>query len=89
MKLTRSEVLRKCIIVFDAIRRASSKSNIGLEPIPGKEDSFQMDKDICDTLREMLRELEAGKVQRAGDNPAEVRDWQRDVENGPPERLVF
>lgn len=89
MKLTRSEVLRKCIIVFDAIKRASSKSNIGLEPMPGKEESFQTDSDICDTLREMLRELEAGTVQRAGDNPAEVHDWQIAAENGPPERLVF
>lgn len=67
-KLTRGDVLRKCIVVFDAIRRAASKGNAGLEPVKGAEESFQTDSEICDTLREMLRELEAGEKAKGEDN---------------------
>ena len=35
--MTRGDVLRKCIIVFDAIKRQSSKGNAGLEPEKGAE----------------------------------------------------
>lgn len=85
-KLSRSDVLRKCIVVFDAIRRATSKGNAGLEPVPGSELSFRVDSEICDTLREMLREMEEGTVR---DTPERLADWQRDViENGGPERSL-
>ena len=30
--MKRAEALRKCLIVFDALRRVSSKGNAGLEP---------------------------------------------------------
>ena len=86
--MTRGDVLRKCIIVFDAIKRQSSKGNAGLEPEKGAEEEFAQEQEICDTLRQMLREMEAGSVKRAGD-PV-LRDWQKDVmEHGAPERLVF
>ena len=67
-KLTRGDVLRKCIVVFDAIRRAASKGNAGLEAVKGAEESFRTDTQICDTLREMLRELEAGEKAKGEDN---------------------
>lgn len=83
--MTRGDVLRKCIVVFDAIKRQASKGNAGLEPEKGAEEEFRMETEICSTLREMLREMETGK------KPAEeLRDWQKDVmEHGAPERLVF
>ena len=88
MKLTRSEVLRKCIVVFDAIRRAASKGNAGLEPAHGMEESFQNDSEICNTLREMLREMEAAPVKRAGDNPTEgLKDWQKRILEHDKERM--
>ena len=58
--MTRAEVLRKCLIVFDALRRVSSKGNAGLEAVPGAEESFRADAEICQVLREWLREMEAG-----------------------------
>ena len=58
--MTRAEVLRKCLIVFDALRRVSSKGNAGLEALPGAEESFRADAEICKVLREWLREMEAG-----------------------------
>lgn len=41
--MNRTEVLRKCIVVFDALKRATSKGNAGLEPEKGAEESFQTD----------------------------------------------
>ena len=58
--MTRAEVLRKCLIVFDALRRVSSRGNAGLEALPGAEESFRADAEICRVLREWLREMEAG-----------------------------
>ena len=58
--MTRAEVLRKCLIVFDALRRVSSKGNAGLEALPGAEESFRADAEICRVLREWLRDMEAG-----------------------------
>ena len=58
--MTRAEALRKCLIVFDALRRVSSKGNAGLEPLQGAEESFRTDSEICQVLREWLREMEAG-----------------------------
>ena len=59
-RMTRAEVLRKCLILFDAQRRVYSRGNAGLEALPGAEESFQADAEICRVLREMLREMESG-----------------------------
>ena len=58
--MNRAEALRKCLIVFDALKRVSSKGNAGLEPTPGAEESFRADSEICQVLREWLREMESG-----------------------------
>ena len=96
MGMTRSDVLRKCIIVFDAIRRAASKGNAGLEPIKGAEESFRTDCEICDVLRKWLRDMEEGKklVEDLADFDKfkfeKMKDWQKMVqENGAPERMDF
>ena len=82
-KMSRRDVLDKCIVVFEAIRRAASKGNAGLEPAKGAEDSFRMDSEILDTLREMVRELEAGERKR------EEADWQKEIEKYGPPRMLF
>ena len=82
-KISRTDILRKCIIVFDAMRRVSSKGNAGLEPAKDSEESYWLDTAICDGLREWLREIEAGRpaedVPRAGDNKADIHDWQNQI----------
>lgn len=92
--LTRMDVLRKCITVFEAIRRMSSKGNAGLEAAPGAEASFQLDDEIVKILKEWIREMEeTGPVKREAEEqeqPAEVRDWQTEImENGPPPNLFI
>ena len=93
MSLTRSDVLRKCIIVFDAIRRVASKGNAGLEPVQGAEESFRTDTEICDVLREWLREMEGGQETNKPifkGSAGMLKDWQKVIqENGAPERLVL
>ena len=63
--LSRAEVLRKCLIVFDALKRVYSKGNAGLEALPGWEERYQNDSEICKVLREMLRDMEAPPAYRA------------------------
>lgn len=93
-KMSRGDVLRACITVFDAIKRAASKGNTGLEAREGMEQSFQNDCQICEGLREMLREIEAGKP--AEEEPkdagkgAPMRDWQKQImTDGVQERMMI
>lgn len=84
MSMTKRDVLNKCIIIFEAIRRAASKGNAGMEPAEGMEQSFRTDSEILEILRNMVREMEAGEGQQI------VRDWQKDLmENGLPERMTL
>ena len=89
-KLTQEDVIRKCLVVFEALRRRRSRGNAGLEPQEGMEDAFWEDDEICAVLREMIREIQAGKEKKEetdGEEP-EMREWQKDImENGIPERL--
>lgn len=97
IRITRSEVLRKCIILFDALKRVASKGNAGLEAARGAEEEFEMDTAIAAELRQMLREMEAGEnqvkalVQESPKFSRGIRgmaEWQRDImENGVPVRL--
>ena len=95
MTISRCELLRKCIIVFDALKRVSSKGNAGLEALPGAEDSFRTDTEICDELRKWLREMEAADVQKKLlqdieelKKDREPKEWQRKImEEGAPVRL--
>ena len=82
-KISRPEALRKCIIVFEALRRVSSKGNAGLEPEKGAEEEFQTDCGVLDALRGMLLEMESGNT------PGRTADWQEIAKNGPPERMTF
>ena len=90
IKISRSDALRKCIVIFEAIRRAASKGNAGLVPERGAEDSFYLDSAILESLREMLREMEATEkieAQKDGINKT-LNDWQdRIVKFGVPERM--
>ena len=82
-KISRPEALRKCIVVFEAMRRVSSKGNAGLEPEKGAEEEFQTDCGVLDALRGMLWEMESGNT------PGRMADWQEVAKNGPPERMTF
>lgn len=92
-KMPRADILRKCIIVFEGLRRYASKGNAGLEAEKGAEDSFTLDDMIVQGLKEWLREIEAGGT---GNRQPEtfygtaLKQWQEDIiNNGPPERMTF
>ena len=82
--MTRAEVLRKCLIVFDALRRVSSKGNAGLEAVPGAEESFRADAEICRVLREWLREMEAGEnaIRMRKLTSEEFEELERKIRDG-------
>lgn len=91
--MNRAEALRKCIIVFDALRRVSSKGNAGLEPMEGAEESFRTDSEILLVLREWLQEMESGAKQSRPEpdvpKVTDLKEWQRLAAKRPPERLDF
>lgn len=91
-KLTRRDVLGKCIVVFEAIRRAASQGNAGLMAAKGMEESFRVDNEILDTLREMVRELEAGEYRAkiTKEDEEKLKDWQKEIiTEGPPRQMVL
>lgn len=77
IRITRSEVLRKCIIIFDALKRVASKGNAGLEAARGAEEEFEMDTAITAELRQMLREMEAGESRKTAE--PDVTDQMQQV----------
>ena len=83
--MKRTEALRKCLIVFDALRRVSSKGNAGLEPLEGAEESFETDSEICKVLREWLREMENGTpvIRMKTDMPQATDAWEYMLQGGP------
>ena len=94
-KLSRQEVIRKCIVVFEAIRRMTSKGGASLEPEHGAEDEYDMVNDCTQQLREILKDMQAHdhdrELQKKVEEAYETRmkDWQKDAAGGPPERMVF
>ena len=91
-KLSKSDALRKCIVVFEAIKRAASRGNAGIEPERGAEESFYLDCQVLERLREMMLDMmETEKREKAA---AEInrtlRNWQEDLmDNGLPERMTL
>ena len=61
------------------MRRVASKGNAGLEPVKDAEESFWLDKAICDGLREWLREIEAGRQEKGQKKQTKMRPWQEQV----------
>lgn len=91
-RITKSEALRKAIIIVDALKRACSRGNAGLEAERGMEESFWMDTEIAERLREILRDMEA--TEKANAKKVEynrvLRDWQTELmDNGLPERMTL
>lgn len=78
-KISRTDILRKCIIVFDAMRRVASKGNAGLEPAKDSEESYWLDTAICDGLREWLQEIEAGRPDEEPKKQTKMRPWQEQI----------
>lgn len=96
MAMTRGDVIYKCIVIFEAIKRMQSKGNAGLEPEKGAEEEFREDEEILWILREMYRGLQAGEQQKEmlnkinAEYEKKLKKWQEDViENGAPERLFI
>ena len=93
-KMSRAEILRKCINVFEGWRRATSKGGAGLEPDPRDDGEYPMCDQVLSGLREMLQEIEAGKpaedVPRAAGQGAPLRDWQNQImAGGVQERMMI
>lgn len=94
-KISRSDAIRKCIVLFEALKRLTGKGNAGMEPARGAEESFDMTEQVLAELREMLREMEKGKREpefmrayRALQDeqrktkeliPAQMADWQTEI----------
>ena len=80
--MTRSEVLRKCITVFEAIRRMASKGNAGLEPERGAEDEYSTVDECIRIMKEWMQEMEAGPMIRM-EMPQATDSWDYLMQGGP------
>lgn len=80
--MTRAEVLRKCITVFEAIRRMASKGNAGLEPERGAEKEFNTFDECIRIMKEWMQEIESGK-RREVEMPRPTDAWEYMLQGGP------
>ena len=91
--MTKATALRKSIHVFEGLRRMLSMNENGLVPDKGCLDSFQAIDETIQTLKEMLRDMQAGEQTGLRKELTEgfeehLRNWQKDVmENGAPAEL--
>lgn len=97
-KLTRGDVLRKCITVFEAIRRMASRGNAGLVAEHGAEEEFSTVDECVRIMKEWLREMQSTEIKPVvnphryveidDEKVTRIADWQREVmEMGPDEEL--
>lgn len=80
-KLTRGDVLNKCITVFEAIRRMASRGNAGLLPEKGAEEEYNTVDECIRIMKEWRREMQAGKPyaqpeDEGFDPQADVRKYE-------------
>ena len=76
-KLSRQEVVRKAITVFEAIRRMASKGGAGLEPERGAEEEYNCVDDCTQQLREILREMQEHDHDRELQRQVEEK-WEKE-----------
>lgn len=102
-KLTRPDILRKCIVVMEGYRRINSKGDAGLEATAGNGEDYHMSDEIVSGLKEWLREIEAGGIREETDsrrpdidnriltmpNTGKLKDWQRETAAGPLKELTI
>jgi hypothetical protein len=93
-KMSRAEILRKCIYVFEGWRRFASKGGAGLEADPRSIGDYELCDQVVSGLKEMMREIEGGKqaedVPREAGQGAPLRDWQKQImAGGVQERMMI
>lgn len=83
--MTRAEVLRKCITVFEAIRRMASRGNAGLEPERGAEKEYSTFDECIRIMKDWMREMESGApaIRMNTDMPRATDAWEYMLQGGP------
>ena len=83
--ISKLQVLRECLTIIEARARSVSKNLANLEALDGYEKQFELDQARCRVIREMMRDIEGGKLMRDGETkPAE---WQTDIMRHPERAL--
>lgn len=83
--MTRAEVLRKCITVFEAFRRMASRGNAGLEPERGAEEEYSIVDECIRIMKDWMREMESGApvIRMNTDMPQATDAWEYLLQGGP------
>lgn len=81
--MTRAEVLRKCITVFEAIRRMASKGNAGLEPERGAEEEYCTVDECIRIMKDWMQEMESGAARIRMEMPQATDAWEYMLQGGP------
>ena len=72
-RVTRKRTLLECLRIIDAQKKNMSRDLNGLEPMPGCEAAWEMERRKEEILRELIRALESPEVERA------VATWQKEI----------
>ena len=82
--ISRRQVLSECLTIFESRARSVSRNLANREPMEGYEKQFDLEMERCRIIREIMREIEGGRLKAENREPA---DWQTDIMQHPERAL--
>ena len=98
MKITRRGVLSEALRYRETVMKQASVNGMGLRARAGMQETFDRYQEECRILRELMQALEYEPVRAAiaeflgektEENVENVREWQREIMDGKPQRELF
>lgn len=82
--ISRRQVLSECLTIFEARARSVSKNLANREAMDGYEKQFDLEQARCRIIREIMRDIEGGRLAADKRPPA---DWQTEIIQHPERAL--
>lgn len=82
--ISRRQVLSECLTIFEARARSVSKNLANREAMDGYEKQFDLEQARCRIIREIMRDIEGGRLAKEERPPA---DWQTEIIQHPERAL--
>ena len=83
--ISKRQVLSECLTIFEARARSVSKNLANREAMDGYEKQFDLEQARCRIIREIMRDIEGGKV--ISNEIRKPAEWQTEIIDHPERAL--